>query len=264
MRKRRWLTTLENGKVDEVELSVAYCQRLREQSLGRVLNTPRDRILEVICWLDTLFSVDPVIDTTFPPRPLEANTRFTGDIKQIRWAALPLHTAFKSGDALVLSRAVREFEPGLRRCFVQYFIELSALGGLPFTRWSSDHLFAMVDEFCRYRLGSNPSNDVKRVRLREFYETVEHQDFERELIERVQQSIQLLRTISEELVGSALELSLFASISIETAFRGLELLDESLGRHQRASETLMIELLPRTMLRHQGELERLHEAGVGA
>ncbi|MGB0646400.1 MAG: tetratricopeptide repeat protein, partial [Bradymonadia bacterium] len=261
--ERRWLQTLERGRVDEVKLSVGYCQRLREQSLKRVLNTPRDRVLEVICWLDAVFSAEPVVDEDLPPRPLEANTRFTGDIKQIRWAALPVHAGFRSGDALVLSREIREFEPGLRRFFVQYFIELSELGGLSFTRWSSDHLFAMVDEFCRYRLGASSSTDVKRVRLREFYETVEHQDFERELIERVHQSIQLLRTIGEELVGSALELSLFASTSVETAFRGLEFLDESLGLHQRATETLMIELLPRTMLRHQGEFGRLNEGGVG-
>ena len=261
--ERHWLQTLERGRVEDLGVSVGYCQRLREKSLERVLNSPRDRVFEVISWLDSMFSANPAIDDSLPPRPLEALTRFTGDIKHVRWAALPIHTAFRSGESLVLSREIRAFEPGLRRFFVQYFIELSELGGLSFTRWSGDHLFAMLDEFCRYRLGVSSSNDLKRVRLREFYEAVEHQDFERDLIEGVHHSVQLLRTIGEEVIGSALELSLFASTSVDTVFRGLELLDESLGRHQRASETLMIELLPRTMLRHQGDYSLMDEAETG-
>ena len=78
------------------------------------------------------------------------------------------------------------------------------------------------------------------------------------------QHLQLISTMSESVVGSALTIALFKSGSVHAAFEAMSLLDASLEKYHRGGETLLSELLPRTMLRHQIDYEEisLNPAGV--
>ncbi len=250
---RSWLTDLGGGRVEDLNVGVAFCNQVRRRTLDRILLSPRDRLMEVMFWLDSVFSLQPVVDVSLPPRPLEQNTRYTGSVKQIQWAVLPLHTAFCNRETLVLSRRIRDLEPGVCRFMIQYFVELAALSGLAFTRWSRHEVVVMVEELCRSRLNAEEPTDKDRIQIRDVLAN-NAQSPDREMVDQVSQSLQIVPSIIEDVLGSALELALFASHSVETAFRAMDLLDESLGLHHRGSETLLVELLPRTMLRHQGEL----------
>ena len=81
--------------------------------------------------------------------------------------------------------------------------------------------------------------------------------FSEPLVTTFRQHIQLISTLSEGIVGSALELALFKSGSVHAAFEAMVLLDASLEKYHRGGETLLSELLPRTMLRHQTDYEAL-------
>jgi hypothetical protein len=143
---------------------------------------------------------------------------------------------------------------------IQYFVELAGLSGLAFTRWSRHEVLVMVEELCRSQLNTEQPTDKDRIQIRDVLLNTSTQGLDREMIERVSQSLQIVPSMIEDVLGSALELALFASHSVDTAFRAMDLLDESLGRHHRGSETLLVELLPRTMLRHQGEFGAIFEA----
>lgn len=258
---KSWLQELGESRVENLSVGVPFCSRMRSRTLGRLLVSPRDSLMELLFWLDSVFALQPVSDPDLPPRPLENNTRYTGDITQIQWAVLPLHTAFCNRETLVLSRHIRNLEPGVCRFMIQYFVELAGLSGLAFTRWSRHELLVMIEEFSRSRLNAEVSADKDRVQIREILGSTNARDLDRDLVEQVSQSLQTVPSLIEDVLGSALELALFASNSVETAFRAMHLLDESLGRHHRGSETLMTELLPRTMLRNQGAFGTLFESG---
>jgi tetratricopeptide (TPR) repeat protein len=255
-----WLHDLRESRVEDLSVGLPFCNQVRGRTLDRLLAAPRNGLMELLFWLDSVFAVQPVSDPNLPSRPLEGNTRYTGAITQIQWAVLPLHTAFCNRGTLLLSRHIRNLDPGVSRFLVQYFVELAGLSGLAFTRWSRHELLVMVEELCRIRLNSEGSADKDRMQIQQVLANTKTQDLDWALVQQVSQSLQTVPSIIEDVLGSALELALFASNSVETAFRAMDLLDESLGRNHRGSETLMTELLPRMMLRNQGSFGGIVEA----
>ena len=253
---QQWLKALSRDSVSENgEQGSDFIRAAQVRSMKRLTATPKNTVLEILSWLDAVFSVFPnVIEQPLQPEASSEQIHTHDDVR-VHWAPLPIHTAYFRKGSLYLSQSVRDVSPDTRDFIANYFTSLNALNGLVFTRWAKSELIGLAEEFCRAWFEMESPSDRGRAQIHDILARHSLAGFSEDAVSTFRQHIKMIDTMSEGVVGSALELALFKSGSVHAAFEAMRLLDESLEKYHRGGETLLAELLPRTMLRHQSDYE---------
>lgn len=248
---RHWLTALSSESPTELNAAELFVSAAQRRSVLSLTTPPKNVVLDVLSWLDSIFSVYPSPSTASTQDDLDEGF----EKRIIRWSTLPIHTAYVQEGALHLSDRIAGFPSGVREFLIHYFWVLNELGGLVFTRWAKSELLGLAEEFCRAWFEGDAPSDKDRAQIHRILGKHSLANFPESDVTIFRQHLQLIGTLSEGVVGRALELALFRGGSVHAAFEAMNLMDESLEAYHRGGETLLTELLPRTMLRHQSDYE---------